>query len=89
MAGTGRGSNPTVTGLETSILKRSAVKMGPSRCDSPAGEAAAAACGAPPAQAAPKARVIQQDEDKAVIEVVCPCGRRTFVHCLYRQGSSE
>lgn len=74
---------------KTGILKRSVVKMGPSRCDSPAGAAAAAACDAPPAQAAPKARVIQQDEDKAVIEVLCPCGRRTFVHCVYTQGTSE
>lgn len=38
--------------------------------------------GAAKAAPAAQARVVEQDDRSAVIEVVCPCGCRTLVRCI-------
>jgi hypothetical protein len=31
----------------------------------------------------PKARILQQDDESAVIEVTCECGKRVFLTCRF------
>jgi hypothetical protein len=33
----------------------------------------------------PKARVLQQNDESAVIEVTCECGKRVFLTCRFDQ----
>ena len=40
-------------------------------------------------QSEPAARIVSEDAAGATIEVVCECGRRTFVRCAYRGAEAR
>jgi hypothetical protein len=52
----------------------------------PIGSAAEGAS-ARPSQAA--ARIVAQDASGATMEVVCSCGKRSYVRCAYRRSPSQ
>ena len=60
------------------VLKKSQVKLTGPRPIGPG--AAGAAARRPPA---PRAQIVEQDDSHVLIEVVCPCGARTLLHCDY------
>jgi len=36
-----------------------------------------------PASTGAAARIVRQDDDGALVEVTCACGRQTLLHCAY------
>ncbi|MFW6132403.1 MAG: hypothetical protein ACOC8F_00795 [Planctomycetota bacterium] len=70
--------------METSrtVIKRDRVRLSGRRAIGPAGARASAGEGGSPA-GEPKARIVEQDQDAALIEVTCPCGRKTYLRCTY------
>jgi hypothetical protein len=63
------------------VLKKGTVRQaGPVHLGTPSGQGRPAAAGkaASPAQA----RILEQDEHMALVEVVCPCGCRMVLQCL-------
>jgi hypothetical protein len=61
------------------ILKKDRVRPGGTRrLGGQAGTPAGAAAGG-----AARARIVEQTGDGAVVEIICPCGRRIRVQCLY------
>ena len=67
--------------LETSgLLKREQVKMtGHCRLGS-------AAAGVTPS-VRPRAKIVEQDEKNTIIEVVCHCGEKIYLHCTYAKAA--
>lgn len=65
------------------VLKKSAVKMAGSRRLDSAAAQDATGMDRTTAQAAPQARIIQQKDGQAVVEVVCACGQRMQLVCMY------
>jgi len=65
----------------TSVIKKARVKLGEPR---PIGSAMLPppdASGGAPGQ--PSARILEQDDAHAVIEVTCPCGQTIQLNCEY------
>ena len=44
--------------------------------------------GATAASVAQQARVVESHSESAVIEIICSCGRRTYLKCEYADGES-
>lgn len=64
------------------IIRKQSVEMcGPKRLDA----AAATATSEPVAEVA--ARIVEQHDDFAVIEVTCSCGRTVQIRCGYEQAT--
>jgi len=63
------------------VLKKEQVRPGGTRRLGVVGGAVGAAGGATTARAS--VRILQQNGDGAVLEITCPCGRKTLVQCQY------
>jgi len=66
------------------IVKKHAVKQAePCRL----GNSTSGSSAVPPTQ--PQARIIEQDETRAVVEMTCGCGRKLHLNCLFGADPSQ
>ncbi len=74
-----------MTEFAKGVLKNDSFQLGePCSIGSPSASGAGVAVATPTADAnGPTARLIQQDETHAVIEVVCTCGKTIQIQCNY------
>ncbi len=35
----------------------------------------------------PRAKIVEQDEKNTIIEVVCHCGEKIYLHCTYAKAA--
>ncbi|MEI7836222.1 MAG: hypothetical protein WCK05_07400 [Planctomycetota bacterium] len=69
------------------VLKKAAVREAPRvNLGAPSHASSAPAGGRMPSGPQPQARIIEQDETAAMVEVLCPCGCRIVLKC--QTGSS-
>ena len=64
------------------VVKKDQVKLA-----EPCPVGAGVGVGARSARSSWQARVVEQGQAGAVIEVVCPCGQRVRLHCEYVPGA--
>ncbi len=63
------------------VKETGAVRLGPER--GPSSARGGPAPGPSAAAAAPAARIVEQHEDRAVVEITCACGRVTRLQCRW------
>ena len=62
------------------VIKKDAVKLSGAARIGPAG---------PQAPTGPAARILQQADGLALVEVTCVCGRKIQLHCRYQQPAEQ
>ena len=65
------------------LLKADTVKMGEQSVVIGPGASAGAAASAAGGSAAQEARIVESNDEYAVIEIVCGCGGKSFVQCNF------